>query len=73
MPLILFGAFFLMLVLHEFGLPGMLPFWDPWLFFHWARPSLGPQLVTFRFLFLFFTILVVEILGWGSNLRMYTL
>ena len=73
MPLILSRNFLLVLVLSDFGLPGMLPFWDPWSFCHWARPCLGPQLVTFWFLFLFLAVVVVGFLVGGAMLDILTL
>ena len=68
MPLILSGTFLLVMVFSEFGLLGMLPFWDPWSFCHRAHPYLGPQLVTIWFLFLFLAILLVGFLERKSML-----
>ena len=59
----------LVLVLHDFGLPGTLPFWDPWSFCHWARPCLGPQLVTFWFFIPVFRRRGRRLFGRGSNVR----
>ena len=73
MSLILSGTFLLMLGPSDFGLPGMLPFWDPWSFCHWAHPCLGPQLVTFWFLFLFLAVVVVVFLEGGAILGIFIL
>ena len=71
MPLILFSTFLLILVLHEFDLPGMLPFWDPWSFCQWLHPCLGPQLVTFSIFFLFFAVVVVRFLD-GEQYQIFS-
>ena len=67
--MILSGTFLFVLVLSEFGLLSILPFWDPKTFCHWAHNCLGPPVGYLLVFIPVFSRRGRRLFGGGSNVR----